>query len=185
RNALPAANTIDGNTAVTAMTEDAAGSWFKYDRGAMKIPLSSFSMFGPNEGYGRPQNYIIQGSNDDATWTNLFTASGGAYPVPQNAWRNVTMTAGLTTPFRYIKFLMVGQDAIIYRYLQLGEIEMYGTLRGPGAGEWIAERDAPADGGQYVRKNNAWAVTPNMIVLGPTDPVPGGTPAGTVIIRTA
>jgi len=29
------------------------------------------------------------------------------------------------------------------------------------------------------------ARTPNIIVLGPSDPVPGGTPAGTVIIRTA
>lgn len=29
------------------------------------------------------------------------------------------------------------------------------------------------------------ARTPKIIVLGPTDPVPGGTPAGTVIIRKA
>lgn len=33
-------------------------------------------------------------------------------------------------------------------------------------------------------RTNVTISTPNMIVLGPSDPIPGGTPAGTVIIRT-
>ena len=44
--------------------------------------------------------------------------------------------------------------------------------------------DAPADGSMYARRNEAWMATAPVLVLGPADPVPGGTPAGTVIVRT-
>jgi hypothetical protein len=43
---------------------------------------------------------------------------------------------------------------------------------------------APSDGKLYGQRNGAWVEIPNVIVLGPSDPIPGGTPTGTVVIRS-
>ena len=47
-----------------------------------------------------------------------------------------------------------------------------------------ADLAAVATSGDYTDLANVPVIGANVIVLGPADPVPGGTPAGTVIIRT-
>lgn len=47
----------------------------------------------------------------------------------------------------------------------------------------ITNLATPTAASDAVNKQHLEAWTPKIIVLGPVDPVPGGTPAGTVIIR--
>lgn len=78
-------------------------------------------------------------------------------------------------------------------FLIIGSIEMWGTWYPSGVqNSWTPQPslpDAPADGKQYARKDSAWsevaATGAPVLVLGASDPVPPGTEAGTVIVRTA
>ena len=95
--------------------------WIKFDfRDDVTVALSRVDVIGPQNQYsGRINGTVVQGSNDNATWTNISTFAGN---TPE--WQSLKITD--TTPYRYIR--MTNANAW---FGNMTELRLYGTVNGP------------------------------------------------------
>jgi len=100
-------------------TGQQSNNWWKADFTAgHTMQLTRFGILGRTGGT-HPGAFVVQGSNDDAAWTDLLTVASSG--IADNTWSSwaVTGAAG----YRFIRIFMA-----TYGYLVLGEVEMWGTL---------------------------------------------------------
>jgi hypothetical protein len=92
--------------------------WIKFDfRPGVTTVLSRVDVIGPQNQYsGRINGTVVQGSNDNATWTNISTFAGN---TPE--WQSLKITG--TTPYRYIR--MTNANAW---FGNMTELRLYGTV---------------------------------------------------------
>ena len=92
--------------------------WVKFDfRPGVTTVLSRVDVIGPQNQYsGRINGTVVQGSNDNATWTNISTYAGN---TPE--WQSLKITG--TTPYRYIR--MTNANAW---FGNMTELRLYGTV---------------------------------------------------------
>ncbi|MVW59649.1 hypothetical protein GPY61_06875 [Massilia sp. NEAU-DD11] len=92
--------------------------WVKFDfRPGVTTVLSRVDVIGPQNQYsGRINGTVVQGSNDNATWTNISTFAGN---TPE--WQSLKITD--TTPYRYIR--MTNANAW---FGNMTELRLYGTV---------------------------------------------------------
>ncbi|WP_413674775.1 OmpL47-type beta-barrel domain-containing protein [Massilia cellulosiltytica] len=92
--------------------------WVKFDfRPGVTTVLSRVDVIGPQNQYsGRINGTVVQGSNDNATWTNISTFAGN---TPE--WQSLKITG--TTPYRYIR--MTNANAW---FGNMTELRLYGTV---------------------------------------------------------
>ncbi|WP_371766636.1 OmpL47-type beta-barrel domain-containing protein [Massilia sp.] len=92
--------------------------WVKFDfRAGVTTVLSRVDVIGPQNQYsGRINGTVVQGSNDNATWTNISTFAGN---TPE--WQSLKITD--TTPYRYIR--MTNANAW---FGNMTELRLYGAV---------------------------------------------------------
>ena len=91
--------------------------WVKFDfRGGGTVALSRVDVIGLQNQYsGRINGTVVQGSNDNATWTNISTYAGN---TPE--WQTLKITD--TTPYRYIRMTNAGAW-----FGNMTELRLYGV----------------------------------------------------------
>ena len=91
--------------------------WVKFDfRGGGTVALSRVDVIGPQNQYsGRINGTVVQGSNDNATWSNISTFAGN---TPE--WQTLKITD--TTPYRYVR--MTNANAW---FGNMQELRLYGV----------------------------------------------------------
>ncbi|QHG15809.1 discoidin domain-containing protein [Nostoc sp. ATCC 53789] len=103
-----------------------ANNWIKYqiDTGKkLKCNYYSIRSRANNVDY-YPRNWILQGSNDGSTWTDLDTQVNNTTISSISQWLSLPVTS--TTAYSYFRLLQNGVDSSGVGYLCLGEIELYG-----------------------------------------------------------
>ena len=101
-----------------------AGSNIQFDLGTANLILSRVSFRQRNFG-GKADplaDFLIEGSNDAATWTTLMTQVAANVPSGNNVYANWAVTP--TIAYRYFR---IRQPASSSNFT-LGELELYGTL---------------------------------------------------------
>lgn len=113
-------NAVDNDTGTRWNNNNAMPSWWKYDLGAgvtgtpAVVRLYKIS-------YDQLKNFILEGSNDDASWTTLTT---GLVPMGLGVWN--TYFFSNTTAYRYFRMSMA--DSWSGNWMSIGEIELCSLL---------------------------------------------------------
>ncbi len=91
--------------------------WVKFDfRGGGTVALSRVDVIGLQNQYsGRINGTVVQGSNDNATWTNISTFAGNT-----SEWQTLKITD--TTPYRYVRVTNAGAW-----FGNMTELRLYGV----------------------------------------------------------
>jgi hypothetical protein len=96
------ANAFDGNTSSFFDGPDASGDWCGIDLGAgVSAVITKISYYPRVNWDTRMLGGIFQGSNDETTWTNLYTIPS----APPDGQFTTTTTIGSSTAFRYLRYL--------------------------------------------------------------------------------
>ena len=120
-NALAVVGYLFDNNLSTATDYRLNGSgnngWVMFDfRGGGTVALSRVDVIGPQGKYsGRINGTVVQGSNDNATWTNIST-----YAANTDNWQTLKITD--TTPYRYVRMTDAGAW-----FGNMTELRLYGV----------------------------------------------------------
>ena len=108
-------------------TNNVASSWWAVAFGQGRgIVLSRFGILGRTGPEHRPLNFKVQGSIDGASWVDLIVVTSDG--PGDSSWWSAAATS--TALFRHIRVLQTGLNSDSANYLQLGDVEMWGTLYG-------------------------------------------------------
>lgn len=120
-------------------TDNNSGEWFAVDLGVgTTLVLSKYTLaMETSHTTQSPRNWKIQGSNSvtwstggvaAATWTDLDVRTSDATVASPN-WNGVfTVNGGVTTAYRYIRFLNTGANLAGSNFIQVSEVEFYGNI---------------------------------------------------------
>lgn len=123
------------------VTADTYPQWFKYDCGAGNARVvCSFVLKAIGAGLG-PKDFILQGSNDDASWVDMISATA----VDTGTYQFYTNDVSKRLPYRYIRFYATSGYAEPYMYIS--ELEF-----GSSIDVVMTDYNTPAP---YVVTNNA------------------------------
>lgn len=115
---------LNASTQCTHTTEE-AGAWWKADFGATRTVEPTHLALVGRDGFGQhPRNFKLQGSNDDAAWTDLLTVTG-AGPDNGTWWSSAVSGA---SAYRYLRILQTGDNSSGREFLIIGEAEIWGTV---------------------------------------------------------
>jgi hypothetical protein len=112
-------------------TDNIVGEWIKIalPTGVTLVVTDYSIQNGSNGSFSNtPRNWIVEGSNDDSTWTTIDTkVNDTSIAFALGAWSHFILGA---TPaaYRYFRFKTTGPNNAGLSYLQVGEIQLYGTL---------------------------------------------------------
>jgi hypothetical protein len=102
-------NAFDGNTSTFFDGPDWTGDWCGIDLGANNSAVISKISYYPRVGNeDRVNGNVFQGSNDEVTWTTLYTIPGtnNVNPGPPDAYTTTT-SIGSSTAFRYLRYYAI------------------------------------------------------------------------------
>jgi hypothetical protein len=113
----PASNALDGNTSTYWFTSNTAfPHYWKYDLGVGVTKIAAkLRMFGNNY---RSKDFVLAGSNNDSTWTDIYT---GQMPEFSGSWYEFTFANA--TAYRYYK-ITFSTEWLGENYCVITEIEM-------------------------------------------------------------
>lgn len=89
--------------------------WIKYDMGAGGAKVVNRLRLKPDAGYVK--DFVLQGSNDNASWTDLYSGTAGSNPI----WYEWDFAN--TANYRYYR-LRVDSNYISRPYVKINEIEL-------------------------------------------------------------
>jgi len=94
------------------------GGWVEFDfRGGGTVELARVEVLARQDQVGRINGTVVQGSNDNTSWTTITNAAGN------NAdWQ--TLTASSNTPYRYLRIYNGGNW-----YGNMAELRLYGVAK--------------------------------------------------------
>lgn len=103
-----------------------AGSWFSFDLGPGAIlACNKFSYRARSSSGSFPTAFNLQGSNDNAVWTNIKVVTG--ISITSSAWLTTTVSPA-SAPYRFFRLLSTAADSSSLNYLTIGEFELYGSF---------------------------------------------------------
>ena len=104
-----------------------------------------------NEGTGFPVDFTIQGSNDAATWTTLYTATNYNNANPVSGVQTLSIMSGT---YRYVKLNVtkLGRVGNVY-YAQLAEMEVYNSNLASGLFGATLNASSSVDGWGWYKPN--------------------------------
>ena len=108
-------------------TASQSNSWVEFHIQAGKLNCNGYSIKSRTNDDGHyPRNWVLQGSNDENSWTNLDVQTENATLVNAGQWLSLPVnTSGIFSSFR---LLQNGLNSSNYDYLCLDEVELYGTF---------------------------------------------------------
>lgn len=123
----PVSNAFDGDENTFASTTDNASypypHWIKVDLGIDNSKIYRKARWKVRNSYGTPKDIKWQGSNDDASWTDLYSGTS----VDTTNWQEVTWSN--STSYRYYRIYSSSGYAKTYNYLmQIYEIVLSETV---------------------------------------------------------
>jgi hypothetical protein len=123
-------DTVDklvNRTADHCDTTNVASSYYTFDLGAGRsLVCNKMSFrFRPDDSTAyTPTGWLLQGSNDNSTYTTLLTVSGASPGLA--TWRSDTVSG--STAYRYFRVKQNGTNVNGTSFFAVGEIELYGTF---------------------------------------------------------
>jgi hypothetical protein len=90
--------------------------WIKIDLGSSQGPLTRYVVRGSPTQY--PREWILEGSDDDASWTQLDSVSG-------NTSNSVTRDIANTVSYRYYRWTIAEDATYPYGIMTIVEIELW------------------------------------------------------------
>ena len=157
-----ATNMIDGTDETIAHTDSGVPQWIKLDLGQTSegydrtISANYFAIRTRDFSNQRPRNFYIQGSNNNADWTTVYT--WGSTAIAQNSWGSAAITDD--TPYRYWRIYLYGTDSSGSSYLVIDEFELWGTVSVPSDPQYRLS-DFDTDAVTAVRSAGLGAFTLN------------------------
>lgn len=106
-------------------TANAANQWIMVDLLDHTFAPTILSLRHFNETGTALVNFVVEGSNDNAAWTNLLTVAGAAVPAAL-AWRHFAIAGAAS--YRYVRVRQTGANSSGNNYIDLAEMEWYGSL---------------------------------------------------------
>lgn len=135
---------------------NAAGQWIALDAMGATFAPTKLSLRHFAESGSSIINFVVEGSNDNAAWTNLLTVNGAA-AAASFAWRNWDIAgAGY---YRYLRVRQTGVNASGSNFMDIAEWEWYGTYKFNGQNTvltWTADGDT--NGLFYYLGTHPWTV---------------------------
>lgn len=121
------ADKVTDRTTDFCHTQSESNAWIKIDLGATRtFTPNYYSVRNRSDDSSNNLNdWILQGSNNDSTWTDLNTQVGNIFG--QGNWFS-TAVVGVSTSYRYFRILQQGINSSGGLFLVLAELEIYGTL---------------------------------------------------------
>lgn len=116
-------NRLDDNGIATA---NQVNSWIKIDLRQRTLLPSYYSVRARQFNANLIRNWKMQASNDDTTWIDLDTRVSNNLAASQ--WFSVAIST--TNYYRYFRILQTGLSSSSDNILTLGEVELYGILKG-------------------------------------------------------
>ncbi len=114
---------VDGTQWQTA-TGNSPPQWLKLDHGVPYMATQYRVGRDVGTGTGLPTAWTLEGSNDDAAWTTLDTASGQSLP----GGGYVTRSIGSPAAYRYYRITVTAVNS--GTYANISQLEFYGTSAG-------------------------------------------------------
>lgn len=91
------------------------------------LAVNYYSIRNGNRGFNTPRNWKLQGSNNNTDWTDLKVHNNDTtIATSANSWGSWAVAN--TTFYRYLRILVTGNNSNSNMYLELGELEFYGTF---------------------------------------------------------
>ena len=126
------ANAAAGRTDTMSCTDGEPDGWYKFDLGPERrvVPTHYTLKHGGSAGYCRLRHWVLEGSNDDATWTVLKThTEDRSFPSCGYGTASWPITGYTGEPVRYLRIRSTGPDSSgRCHYVRVGGFEVYGTL---------------------------------------------------------
>jgi hypothetical protein len=110
-------------------SQNEPGQWVCYDFKDRRVEVCHYairSQFDTGKGYYHPKSWVIEGSIDGSSWTELDSRSNNSELNGQNLIGTWPTTVQLQS--RYIRFRMTGQNHYGSHYLVFSGLELFGTL---------------------------------------------------------
>ena len=125
------ANVAAGRTDALTYTKSEPGGWYKFDLGPERrvVPTHYTLKHGLSYGQHRLRHWVLEGSNDDATWTVLKTHVDD-HSLPDRAYGTASwpITGYTGGPVRYLRIRSTGRTSSGNDQVFVGGFEVYGTL---------------------------------------------------------
>lgn len=122
---LGATSQLTDRTTQDWYVNPASGSWVKFAlQSGVTFLLQGINFRQrTNAKYDSAADFLIEGSNDDSTWTSLFTRTAAQVPSGSNAWAYWAVS-GIVTKYRYFRIKQPASTS----YFCICELELYGTF---------------------------------------------------------
>ena len=132
-NSLFDANVNTGSDFRIGTSNSGSGSYIEFDfRAGNQTTLTSVELLPRQDGYyGRINGTVVQGSNDNATWTNITPAA-----VSTVEWQ--TLPVSSQVPYRYIRITNVGGW-----FGNMNEVRFHGAVRPADIAAPVTTASAP------------------------------------------
>ena len=106
-------------------TGSETNAWVKIGLAAGALRCNYYSLRNRNGNDHYLRNWKLQGSNDDAVWTDLNTQTNNTTLNSPSQWLSLPVTS--TVAYKFFRILQTNVNSSNYYYLCLGELELYGT----------------------------------------------------------
>lgn len=108
-------------------TANSGNSWVKFHIQRGKFNCNYYSIKSrTNDSDYYPRNWILQGSNDDNSWTDLNTQVNNTTLTSAGQW--LSLPVNISGVFSSFRLIQNGLDSSSYDYLCLDEVELYGVF---------------------------------------------------------
>ena len=118
-------------TPLQFISNNIVNSWLKFDFGAAySVVVTDYSLRGREDFAGdlNPRTWRLQGSNDDALWSNIDIRVNDTTLTGGGVWGHF-IVGSLGGAFRYLRIYQDGLNAVSTNHLALSEVEFYGQLK--------------------------------------------------------
>ena len=109
-------------------TGNVSNSWIQFDFQDRWVSLESYSLKSDGSVY-HLQTWIIQGSNDASSWTDLDSRNTSELNGKYITKHFTCSHEANGKQFRYIRLTQTGTDSSRCHHLMLSEVELFGTLK--------------------------------------------------------
>ena len=122
-------NLINYNWVHEFYSENVPNSWFEVNFKNNKVKINGYSLKSANYGQNsyHLKNWVIEGSNDRSTWTEIDRKENN-YDLNGRNYQKYYPISQLTDEFQFIRIRNIGKNHANNNYLMLTNFEFYGEI---------------------------------------------------------
>ena len=118
-------NSLCDRTDAEFYTYDSPNGWVKFQILSGKLKCNYYSIRNRHDDTNHLlRNWKLQGSNDDANWTDIDTQVDNSFLKVTSQWLSLPVSS--VTPYSYFRIFKNGVNSNGASYLCLSEVELYG-----------------------------------------------------------